>query len=161
MAGCTASRRARRGADSGHSPWVFYKAPAATVPAALTEPEQIQQGWTNEARIGGALERRLERLGLESRFAMIHGPGTQPLVRHTACAPTCKTPMPGQAPPLPLSSRLTPQAGGTHLDFAQNGYQASSCYVCVQGWAFFVGTSLKQYVETGIGIPYPDIPGHA
>lgn len=56
---------------------------------------------------------------------------------------------------------LTPQAGGTHLDFAQNGYQASSCYVCVQGWAFFVGTSLKQYIETGIGIPYPDIPEHA
>lgn len=102
----------------------FYKAPAATVPAALTEPEQIQQGWTNEARIGGALERRLERLGLESRFAMIHGPGTQPLVRHTACAPHAKHQCLDRHHHYlrPHASRLTPQAGGTHLDFAQNGY---------------------------------------
>lgn len=54
---------------------------------------------------------------------------------------------------------LTPQSDGTRVDFAQTGYRDSPCYdVCHQGWSFFVGTSLKHYLETGKGIPYPEMP---
>ena len=55
---------------------------------------------------------------------------------------------------------LTPEAGGTRLDFAQTGYRDSPCYeTCEQGWAFFVGTSLRRYLETGCGLPYPEMQG--
>ncbi len=54
---------------------------------------------------------------------------------------------------------LTPETHCTRLDFAQRGYRESPCYdVCNQGWAYFLGTSFKQYIETGRGIPYPDMP---
>lgn len=52
--------------------------------------------------------------------------------------------------------QLSPLDGGTHIDFAHTGYKDSPCYdECVVGWAYFVGTSLKQYLETGVGTPYP------
>jgi hypothetical protein len=53
---------------------------------------------------------------------------------------------------------LVPDDRGTRIDFAQTGYRSSPCFeVCDRGWAYFVGTSLKQYVETGKGIPYPEM----
>ena len=57
-----------------------------------------------------------------------------------------------------ITFTLTPAIQGTRLDFAQTEYRESPCYeVCNQGWAFFVGTSLKQYLETGKGMPYPEM----
>lgn len=53
---------------------------------------------------------------------------------------------------------LRPQAGGTELAFTQSGYRDSPCFeACDQGWLFFLGTSLKRYLETGRGIPYPEM----
>ncbi len=41
------------------------------------------------------------------------------------------------------------------LVFRQNGYGQSVCYeVCHEGWAFVLGTSLKNYLELGAGRPY-------
>jgi hypothetical protein len=57
-----------------------------------------------------------------------------------------------------ISFKLSPVPGGTRIEFAQTGYRDSPCFeTCVGGWAFFVGTSLKQYLETGKGIPYPEM----
>jgi len=51
---------------------------------------------------------------------------------------------------------VTPEGEGVRLDFAQVGYRDSPCYnVCSEGWKFFLGTSLKLYLETGTGAPYP------
>ena len=41
------------------------------------------------------------------------------------------------------------------LHFSHKGYLESPCkVVCTDGWKFVLGTSLKQYLETGIGKPY-------
>ncbi|WDM67506.1 MULTISPECIES: SRPBCC family protein [Xanthomonas] len=48
---------------------------------------------------------------------------------------------------------------GTQLDFVQSGYRDSPCLAtCTQRWRFVLGSSLKRYVETGQGMPYPDTP---
>jgi uncharacterized protein YndB with AHSA1/START domain len=59
-----------------------------------------------------------------------------------------------------LGFGLTPTAEGTRLDFLHAGYPPSPCRaICAPGWAFFLGNSLKAYLETGTGMPYPDMPG--
>jgi hypothetical protein len=58
-----------------------------------------------------------------------------------------------------ITFELHPEpAGGTRIEFVHTGYRDSPCYdACVAGWAFFLGTSLRQYLETGQGVPYPDM----
>ena len=122
--------------------------------ADLTQPEQIRQWWTNEARIENAhLIVGWSGLGWEVELVTIHDPATHTVVWHCLRSNMQNT----QAwEGTTISFVLTPQAAGTRVDFAQTGYRESPCRdVCVQGWAFFVGTSLKQYVETDRGIPYP------
>jgi uncharacterized protein YndB with AHSA1/START domain len=52
---------------------------------------------------------------------------------------------------------VTPQEEGCQLSFRQSGYRESPCReVCDGGWRYFIGTSLKQYLETGKGVPYPE-----
>lgn len=46
-------------------------------------------------------------------------------------------------------------AGRTLLRFTQTGYRESPCFdVCNDGWKFFLGTSLREYLEHGVGKPY-------
>ncbi|MCC4634434.1 SRPBCC domain-containing protein [Xanthomonas dyei] len=48
---------------------------------------------------------------------------------------------------------------GTRVEFVQSGYRDSPCLeACTQGWQYVLGSSLKRYVETGQGMPYPDMP---
>ncbi|KQQ82511.1 ATPase [Xanthomonas sp. Leaf131] len=47
---------------------------------------------------------------------------------------------------------------GTQLEFVQSGYRESPCKeACARGWRFFLGSSLKRYVETGEGMPSADM----
>jgi hypothetical protein len=57
-----------------------------------------------------------------------------------------------------ITFTLTPAQHHTQLlDAAHTGYRESPCYeVCRQAWEYFIGTSLKQYLETGKGMPYPE-----
>lgn len=44
------------------------------------------------------------------------------------------------------------------LNFIHGGYKNSPCYdECNAGWAFVLGSSLKSYIETGIGQPFRNI----
>jgi len=53
--------------------------------------------------------------------------------------------------------KLIPDGSGTKVDFTQSDYRESPCYkVCHEGWKYFLGTSLKSYLETGKGLPYPE-----
>lgn len=57
-----------------------------------------------------------------------------------------------------VTFRMVPLLEGTRVEFAQTGYRDSPCFdVCVQGWEFFLGTSLRLYLESGKGIPYPEM----
>ncbi|CAD0298902.1 SRPBCC family protein [Xanthomonas hortorum] len=47
---------------------------------------------------------------------------------------------------------------GTQVEFVQSGYRESPCKeACARGWRFFLGSSLKRYVETGEGMPSADM----
>jgi hypothetical protein len=50
---------------------------------------------------------------------------------------------------------LRPAGKGTTLTFTHVGLlEDHECYgVCVQGWDFYIGTSLRERVETGVGRP--------
>jgi hypothetical protein len=53
--------------------------------------------------------------------------------------------------------KLTPDESGTKVDFTQSDYKESPCFnVCNEGWKYFLGTSLKSYLETGKGMLYPE-----
>lgn len=57
-----------------------------------------------------------------------------------------------------LSFELASTAHGTRLLFQHRDYPDAPCRsLCERGWGFFIG-SLKRYVETGEGLPYPDMP---
>ncbi|MCC4616621.1 SRPBCC domain-containing protein [Xanthomonas campestris pv. asclepiadis] len=47
---------------------------------------------------------------------------------------------------------------GTQVEFEHSGYRDSPCKdACARGWRFFLGSSLKRYVETGEGMPSADM----
>ena len=50
---------------------------------------------------------------------------------------------------------IRPAGQGSRLTFTHVGLLADhECYgVCVQGWDFYIGTSLRELVETGVGRP--------
>ena len=50
------------------------------------------------------------------------------------------------------------EQGGTVLDFTHSGWKEEGrCFVaCTDGWEFYLRDSLKRYLETGAGEPYPE-----
>jgi hypothetical protein len=57
-----------------------------------------------------------------------------------------------------ITFTLPPVQHHTRLDVAHTGYRESPWYeVCGQGWEYCIGTSLKQYLETGKGMQYPEV----
>ncbi|MCS3458762.1 SRPBCC domain-containing protein [Aeromonas sp. BIGb0445] len=141
--------------DIRHSFWI--EVPLERVMAALMEQQQIQGWWTTEARIvagrgvfgwsgyGWCVELDMEQDRVSHRV----------LWRCTSSNMQDTDAWVGTT----ISFSLSPEQGGTRLAFAQTGYRASPCFeICQQGWAYFIGTSLKRYLETGKGLPYPDTP---
>lgn len=49
---------------------------------------------------------------------------------------------------------------GVSLDFAHHGWQQTDDFYkhCNPKWAYFLAVSLKQYLETGTGLPHPNDP---
>jgi len=51
--------------------------------------------------------------------------------------------------------QLGSEESGTRLNFRHLNYKTSPCYeTCYEGWNFVLGRSLKNYLETGKGLPY-------
>ncbi len=47
--------------------------------------------------------------------------------------------------------------GDTGDNYFWGQAKKDGCYnVCNEGWKYFLGTSLKSYLETGKGMPYPE-----
>lgn len=54
-----------------------------------------------------------------------------------------------------MTFELEPESTGSKLKFRHSEYKSSPCYdICHDGWRFVLGTSLKNYLETGSGLPY-------
>jgi uncharacterized protein YndB with AHSA1/START domain len=124
--------------------------------AALMQEEHIQEWWTKEARV----EDGKEVFGWSEYGWTVELDMEQDTAMRTVAWKCTNSNMQNTHAweGTTITFTLTPEKHGTLLDFVQTGYRESPCYkVCNQGWAFFVGTSFKQYIETGKGIPYPEI----
>ncbi len=55
---------------------------------------------------------------------------------------------------------VEPHERGASVDFAHHGWQESDDFFkhCNAKWGFFLVVSLKQYLETGAGVPHPNEP---
>ncbi len=134
----------------------FMDASPDAITAALMEAEHIQKWWTKEARIqDGKTVVGWSDFGWEVELEMAHDESAGTILWQCLKSNMQNT---DAWEGTTITFALTPQAVGTRVDFSQTGYRESPCFeVCDQGWGFFVGTSLKQYVETGKGIPYPEM----
>ena len=131
-------------------------APPDAIADALMQEKHIQRWWTKEARVqDGKGVLGWSGYGWEVELEMAHDSATRKVVWQCLKSNMQNT---NAWEGTTITFALTPQIAGTRIDFAQTGYRESPCYeVCWQGWAFFVGTSFKQYIETGKGIPYPEM----
>ena len=131
-------------------------APVHAVMDALVREEHIRKWWTTEADVHDGKGRfGWSGHGWKVELDLEHDP------KAGWVAWTCtRSNMQGTDAweGTTMTFVLSPQRGGTRIDFSQTGYRDSPCFeACQQGWAYFLGTSLKQYLETGKGIPYPEM----
>jgi len=138
----------------------FHIAAAPEVVAgALTDPAHMAQWWTREA-VGQGRHVRLDwsAHGWQVELDVLHEPERRRVVWYC----TRSNMLDSQAwTGSSMCFELQPTANGTRLAFSHEDYPDSPCQsVCERGWAFFLGTSLKQYLETGEGMPYPEAPTH-
>jgi uncharacterized protein YndB with AHSA1/START domain len=134
----------------------FIDAPVDTVMSALMSEAHIQQWWTKEAQIvDGKGQFGWSSFGWRVELEMVQDTDTRQVVwKCTSSNMQNTSAWVGTTITFALISEKT----GTRLNFAQTDYQTSPCFAaCDQGWAYFVGISLKQYLETGKGIPYPEM----
>jgi hypothetical protein len=122
---------------------------------ALMKEEHIQRWWTKDARV----ENGKGVFGWDGYGWTVHLDMEQDGSKRVQWKCTQSNMENTQAwEGTTITFDLGPGTGGTRLAFAQTDYKESPCHeACTQGWAFFIGTSLKQYVETGKGIPYPEM----
>lgn len=123
---------------------------------ALLDPAHVKHWWTREARLDdGCLVLRWSGHGWEVVLEPTWAPDL-----HTVTWRCLRSNMQDTDAweDTTITFELHAEPGGTCIEFSQTGYRDSPCYdACVGGWAFFLGTSLRQYLETGQGIPYPDV----
>lgn len=127
------------------------------VASALTEPAHMAQWWTREAE-GGNGHVRLDwsAHGWRVELDVLHETDRRRVVWYCTRSNLLDSDAwTGSS----ICFELQPTADGTQLDFSHEDYPQSPCQAtCERGWAFFLGRSLKQYLEHGQGMPYPDAP---
>jgi uncharacterized protein YndB with AHSA1/START domain len=134
----------------------FINASPETIVDALMREEHIQEWWTKEARV----EEGKGILGWSKCGWTVELDMKQDTKTRTVVWNCTKSNMqnPNTWEGTTITFTLTPEKHGTHLDFTQREYRDSPCYdICTQDWEFFIGTSLKRYLETGKGMPYPEV----
>jgi uncharacterized protein YndB with AHSA1/START domain len=124
---------------------------------ALMRAEHIRRWWTTEASVdSGAGCFGWSRDGWEVELAMERD-ATSHMVTWVCTRSNMRDSNAWEGTTIGFTLTPDDSGQGTQVEFAQVGYRESECrFACEQSWAFFVGKSLKQYVETGRGIPYPE-----
>jgi len=136
----------------------FHIAAAPEVIAsALTDPGHLARWWTREAAgRDGHLRLDWSAHGWAVELDVLHEPERRRVVWHCTRSNLLDSDAwTGSS----ICFGLHPTASGTRIEFSHEDYPDAPCLpTCERGWAFFLGTSLKQYLETGQGMPYPDMP---
>lgn len=134
----------------------YIDAPASVITDALMQERHIQNWWTKETRIKNGIGIfGWSSFGWEVELKMSLSDITGPVVWKCIRSNMQNT---NAWEGSTITFVLSPHGTGTQVDFSHTGYHESPCYeACTKGWAFFVGVSLKQYIETGRGCPYPSV----
>ncbi|KRG37696.1 ATPase [Stenotrophomonas panacihumi] len=134
---------------------IHIAAAPEVVATALTQPVHMAQWWTREAE-GEGRHVRLDwsAHGWRVELDVLHDVDRRRVVWHCTQSNMLDSPAwVGSS----MCFELHPTASGTRVDFSHLDYPDAPCKdTCEGGWAFFLGRSLKQYLETGEGMPYPD-----
>ena len=143
------------------SPSIHHQFQIAAAPevvaSALTEPAHMARWWTREAEgEGGHVQLDWSAHGWQVELDVLHEPERRRVVWHC----TRSNLLDSEAwTGSSMCFELHPTASGTRLEFSHLDYRESPCRAtCERGWAFFLGSSLRQYLERGQGMPYPDTP---
>lgn len=146
---------------NGYQQSLVLDASPAKVYAALTTPEGLRGWWTQDCdiatEVGGTSEFRFQHIRKQLQIEHLE-PGRE--VRWLSTderTDTGELGHDGEWIGTHIVFRLTPEgAARTRLDFEHQGLVPQlHCYSqCSGGWQFFM-ESLRKYVETGSGTPYP------
>jgi len=138
--------------DIRHS--IFFDASPEATFRALTREDALRRWWTRETRVSdGKTTLNWSGNGWTVELDMTDDPSartatwvcTQSNMRNTAAWVGTT-----------IQFQLTPDGDGTKLDFSHTGYPDSPCFEAAKtGWTNALG-SLKDYLETGKGVPYPE-----
>jgi uncharacterized protein YndB with AHSA1/START domain len=131
----------------------FSSTPAAIIRALIRE-DQIQKWWTKDASI-------ISRNGLFQWEG--HGWTVELGIKspndHSVIWSCTRSNMQNTNAweGSTMMFELIKDESGTKVEFTHSNYQDSPCFkVCSDGWNYFLGTSLKSFLETGKGFPYPE-----
>jgi len=136
---------------------IGFDVPAAELYTALTTQAGIQNWWTNDCVLPVGIP-QTARFGWKDYgwsvavkivelkpTTLVRWKCTESNMQNTAA-------WVGSEIKFAISEKASNQC---ELHFTHAPYPESSCYqVCYDGWLFFLGKSLKNYLETGQGSPY-------
>jgi len=132
---------------------IIIEAAPSTVFAALVEPKQLSQWWTDAKSIAGDSQIRFT-FGGNHQTDMEVVSVTAPSFVAWQC-----TEGPWQNTGH-FEFDLQPDERGTVLKFDHKGWPDADDFFrhCNSKWGFFLAVSLKSYLETGKGMPSPYDP---
>ncbi|WOB51287.1 SRPBCC domain-containing protein [Xanthomonas hydrangeae] len=135
---------------------IVIAAAPEVVSAALSEPRQLARWWTREVSLGnGRVRLEWSRQGWRVELSIDDGADHR-LVCWRCHESNMLDSDAWKGTVMRFELHSTSQ--GTQLEFVQSGYRESPCKeACARGWRFFLGSSLKRYVETGEGMPSADM----
>ncbi len=126
------------------------------VRAALTDQEQVQNWWTREAEVdpyvGGQVKADFRGDDAFARFTIDDLTDRRILWRCTDSWMVDSRDWTSTT----ITWLIEPWGAGTRLTLLHEGFRSESrCFkVCDDGWAFYVGESLKGLVDHAHGMPY-------
>lgn len=130
-------------------------APMAPVMDALMREEHLQKWWTQECHVAQGKG----RFGWSAYGWVVELDMMQDAAAHQVVWRCTRSNMQNTHAweGTTIAFALHPDSDGTRVEFSQTGYRQSPCFAaCQQGWGYFLGVSLKQYLERGKGVPYPE-----
>ncbi|MBV6885629.1 SRPBCC family protein [Xanthomonas euvesicatoria] len=135
---------------------IVIAAAPEVVCAALSEPRQLARWWTREVSLADDLVRLdWSRQGWRVELSIDEGADHQLVCWRCHDSNMLDT---DAWKGTVMRFELRSISQGTQVDFVQSGYRDSPCKeACTRGWRFFLGSSLKRYVETGEGAPSADM----